>query len=333
MNLGFHASTAASVGGPVLDLERFAAPPGRVETLAERGVYLPFTTPMLAGARLRRVVAAGGIGSEAEVILPHPTIRDGSFVLPWSSVTGEGRVHYADQLLVAELEGHPLDPQAVRHAALRIAGQGVHGRAARRAARELSDSVRRRAQALAALLETRHPGAARLAPLLLTCGIPGWPGGTLPPQQVRLVRLATQLAAHSQAAADPVERECAIAVARAATLAASAAYTLIQAGEAVGADPGMLLRAPPEALATATAVLARAAWAMDGFALLAALWERAGEADRPLALRLAVHLVPPVAAEMEAWPGFRRWELSPRTLLRRLPPRLAEGTIALWLAP
>jgi len=316
---------AAAAGGPVLDLERFAAPPGRVETLAERGVYLPFTTPMLAGARLRR-----GAGGAPEILLPHPTIREGSFVLPWAAVTGEGRVHYADQLLVAELEGQPLDPGSVRAAALRIAEQGVHGRAARRAARELSESVGRRARALAALMEARRPGAGRFAELLLPCGVPGWPGGTLAPQQARLVRLATQLAAHSQAASDPLERECAIAVARAATLAASTAYQLVQAGEALGADPGVLLHASPEALAAAAA---RPAWAMDGFGLLAALWERAGDADRPVALRLAVHLVPPVAAEMEPWPGFRRWELPPRALLRRLPPRLAEGTIALWLAP
>lgn len=101
-------------------------------TFLERGVAVPFTTPMLAGARARPMERGG-----TELIVPNPSGGDGVYVLPWSAVRDLCRPTMHDtQLneLVAELP--TITPSGIRIAARSIAVDGLAGRPARTAATE-----------------------------------------------------------------------------------------------------------------------------------------------------------------------------------------------------
>lgn len=95
----------------------------------ERGVVGPFTTPMLFGARVR-----GGAGEQVEVLVPHPSGREGWFVLPWPSVVEACRPSLMDRALAGRLGAVPLTPARLRADAAAAAGEGLGGRMLRRAA-------------------------------------------------------------------------------------------------------------------------------------------------------------------------------------------------------
>jgi hypothetical protein len=95
----------------------------------ERGVLGPFTTPMLFGARVR-----GGAGEAVEVLVPHPSGREGWFVLPWPSVVEACRPTLMDRALASRLGAVPLTPARLRADAQAAAAEGLGGRSLRRAA-------------------------------------------------------------------------------------------------------------------------------------------------------------------------------------------------------
>lgn len=99
-------------------------------TFLERGVAVPFTTPMLAGARARPGERGG-----LDLIVPNPAGGRGVYVLPWGSITELCRPTVHDTVLgdyLATLRA--VTPSAIRKAARAIAKEGVAGRAAVRAA-------------------------------------------------------------------------------------------------------------------------------------------------------------------------------------------------------
>ena len=81
----------------------------------ERGVAVPFTTPRLAGARIRRPERSG-----TEFIVPNPSGGRGVYVLHWGALRQLCRPTVHDTLLhqrIARLA--VIDPAGVRLAARR----------------------------------------------------------------------------------------------------------------------------------------------------------------------------------------------------------------------
>ena len=141
-------------------------------TFVERGVTMPFTTPMLAGARARPDTR-----ERLEVILPNPSGGRGVYILPWAGVRELCRptVHDARlQQLVAELK--VVTPSLIRRLARQVATEGLAGREAQTAAAARSEADRQdqmvaNFQLLMALVEqvapsreaSQVPDRARLA--------------------------------------------------------------------------------------------------------------------------------------------------------------------------
>jgi hypothetical protein len=91
---------------------------------------VPFTTPMLAGARARPSERAG-----IELVVPNPSGARGVYILHWPGVRALCRPTVHDTMLFRRLSDHPtVDPAAVRAAAHDVALQGHAGRAALAAA-------------------------------------------------------------------------------------------------------------------------------------------------------------------------------------------------------
>ncbi|MGH7154474.1 MAG: hypothetical protein ACREF3_11160 [Acetobacteraceae bacterium] len=101
-------------------------------TFLERGVSIPFTTPLLAGAR-GRIGGAGGI----ELVVPSPSGAPGLYVLSWGKAQEFCRPTVHDTKLRETLATRSrLTPSSVRAAARGIALEGLAGRAAQTAADE-----------------------------------------------------------------------------------------------------------------------------------------------------------------------------------------------------
>lgn len=98
-------------------------------TFAERGVHVPFTTPMLSGARAR-AAKRGGL----ELIVPNPSGGRGAYVLPWAGVRDLCIPTVHDMRLHGLIAVVPqVTPDAVRHAARTTAAEGLAGRPAKAA--------------------------------------------------------------------------------------------------------------------------------------------------------------------------------------------------------
>ena len=100
-------------------------------TFAERGVTVPFTTPVIAMARLRP-----GDGSQAEMIVANPSGADGSYVFPLKALKDFTTPSMHDRLLLDILLELPaISPSDIRQAARQAATTGAAGRGAAKSAR------------------------------------------------------------------------------------------------------------------------------------------------------------------------------------------------------
>ncbi|WP_158922642.1 hypothetical protein [Acidisphaera sp. S103] len=106
--------------GTTLPLAEFHHP----ATFASRGVAVPFTTPMLAGARVRASQRDG-----IELVLPNPSGSDGIYILHWPGVRALCRPTVHDTMLFRRLSRVPaINPAQVREATLEVALAGHAGR-------------------------------------------------------------------------------------------------------------------------------------------------------------------------------------------------------------
>lgn len=95
----------------------------------ERGVHVPFTAPLLCGARGRS--STRGI----DYILPNPSGGRGTYVAAWRIVSELAAPTLHDMLLARRLHALPaLTPAGLRAAARAVAAEGYAGRAAAAAA-------------------------------------------------------------------------------------------------------------------------------------------------------------------------------------------------------
>ena len=99
-------------------------------TFLERGVVVPFTTPLLAGARVRP-----GERDRLELIVGNPSGARGVYILPWEGVFAICVPTVHDRLLNARVQGlRGVTPPAIRRLSLDAAQEGLAGRAAAAAA-------------------------------------------------------------------------------------------------------------------------------------------------------------------------------------------------------
>jgi hypothetical protein len=110
-----------------------AAKPYHPTTFQERGVTVPFTTPLLALARVRPSHRPG-----VELILHNPSGGRGVYVMPWTGITALCRPTLHDRVLNTRIVSlRDVTPMTIRHAARMTALEGLAGERAMEAA-ELS---------------------------------------------------------------------------------------------------------------------------------------------------------------------------------------------------
>ncbi len=302
-------------------------------TFRERGVAVPFTTPALAGARIRM------LERRPDVIVPHPGGARGVYVLALASLAEFCVPTLHDVRLAGRLASlTTFSPGSVRAAAAAVAAEGAAGRAAASAATaaEAADG-RRQAGFFGALLAAMEadgqPGIERrggqlavqqlakrtgctpeavMADLSLLAaelarsaldGPPG-PGGAMPAGRGRnllaaIAALAGEIQSWSDKAGELPAAAQIVAVAGAMHIAGG---LVLQAGNRRLANLPNLLSWWAESQAESLAVIRRPDWLLDGWEHVCLLWRACGpEEDRAATLAEMALLLPPVPAEAESW--------------------------------
>jgi len=99
-------------------------------TFEERGVAVPFTTPMLSGTRARPTEKQG-----VELLIPNPSGGRGVYIMPWSAISTWCRPTLHDTVFnerVANLLN--VTPASIRRVGLELAAEGLAGEEAMQAA-------------------------------------------------------------------------------------------------------------------------------------------------------------------------------------------------------
>lgn len=106
----------------------FWAPP----SFAERGASVPFTTPIIVGARVR------GRGEDLELVVPNPSGAKGNYILQWKSLPDVFTLTVHDRVLHRAIgEAGASTPDQVRRATLKTASTGLAGPAAAKQAKAM----------------------------------------------------------------------------------------------------------------------------------------------------------------------------------------------------
>lgn len=119
-----------------MDASSTPQPPAlKTERFAERGIAVPFTTSLLAGARARPAKAGA-----VEIVVPNPAGGKGSYVIDLKLVVDFCQLTVHDQLLVEGLLGvDVVTPATVRRVAREVAKAGAAGREAARSAADAAE--------------------------------------------------------------------------------------------------------------------------------------------------------------------------------------------------
>lgn len=312
-------------------LERYAAEVAVPPRCADRGVSAGFTTPALFGTRLRPAVKG-----EVELLIPNPSGRAGWLVVPWAAVMDAFSPTIADRMLVAGLGAEEILPETMAAATLRVAGAGLAGRAALRAAQAQVTGMQSLDAYTTAQLEQRVQGAGELLPLFRDCGIGGDGGAPLARRAGRLLEFAQMLTHWRQTCPFDEDRNRAAGLAARATAVAEAASALIAAMRALAGDLPALLTVWRTNNAALQTFAQRAGWILDGWDLIACLWRAAAGDAQLQALRRVYALAPPAAAEALAWPGCAALggipePRTPQSALRAIDTPLCEAALCDWL--
>ena len=280
-------------------------------TFCERGVSVPFTTPALAGARVRQDVRHGLV-----LLVPNPSGGRGIYVVPWSGLRDmcsptlhDGMLHDA----VLAFKAGPITPGAIRAAARRVAATGAAGRAAHAAAGKAMQAEAESQQATnhyllyALAAQTRAQASAAevagLAGIVDDVGVgPHADRADIPVRLRQLKAMRAELAAWLRMGADDAG-SAAMACGMADLTIRCTEHVLRAARERVADAEGLLAewRAQPGSLA---AVFGRPAWVLDGWGLPCLLWNTAsGVAARRAALVEVGQMLAVLPNEAGDWIG------------------------------
>jgi hypothetical protein len=317
---------------PILDAARFerfvASLPERPASFAERGLAVPFTAPLLAGARLRHSTARG-----AELLLPALGGR-GVYVLDWASAQSLCAPTLHDRQLWSRLAllGAPR-PSEIRAAARLTATQGFAGRPARAAAVQRSQALGAAREAVRAALLERLAISGEAAPIapadlatlgtaLAGIGLGPVVAGPVAQAMAQIRGVVAGLEEWARLAPGPDQRRAAAILVGAAQLTLAKAEASLATLWPLLARPQALLAAPG-ALGQLVLLAERPDWLLDGWEAVAAMWTACAADRRGDALAEMLGLLPVLPLEVDRWPGPPAdWDSLLRA--RRLsPPRPA----------
>lgn len=302
-------------------------------TFLERGVAVPFTTPVLAGTRARPSAPT------VELIVPHPAGARGVYIMAWSELPNFCAATLHDRLLSERLALLPsVTPRDIREAARDVAAVGAAGRGAKSAAEGAAMSDRHErllinvlllqllveqvfgnASAPAELDRQAKAAIVRIAPRIgrvpetitndiealaaLYAGL----GTGAQNDRARCPRLlgAIELTLMEvQKFADGCGGESAVA-ARLVTAGAEVTLALARRtlGEAVARldDLPALLAAWAADSAEIAAMLTRTEWLLDGWEQICAMWKLAQDGTRRGAISEMALMVPVIPREAGDW--------------------------------
>ncbi|HVY14563.1 MAG TPA: hypothetical protein VHB27_05010 [Rhodopila sp.] len=284
---------------------------------------MPFTTPMLAAARVR-AADRGGV----ELVLPNPSGGPSVFVTDWAGAAALRGANHHDALLFRRIaQFAPPHPRLVREAALAVAEDGHAGPVAAEAARLRRDSdaaEQRRVLGAVACCVTgiEQPEAperliagtlglpvAKAAAALRACCEAAGPIGLKDDDMARLPRTVVRLEDTARdigdwIATDAVHDGDGIGALIVPAMQAGAAMLrgFLDAVRRRLGDPDTLLRralADPRTLRERTE---RAFWLLDGWERPALVWQAARTTGmRRLALLEIAQDLPVLPAEVAAW--------------------------------
>jgi hypothetical protein len=172
-------------------------------TFTSRGVAVPFTTPMLAGARVRAATHAG-----IELVVPNPSGGRGIYILNWAGVRALCNPTLHDTMLFRRLSClGVIDPARVRDVALEVARQGHAGQDAASAAEaaithDRAQRLRSHFLLLTALVEQMDPNGQAASPSERTADLDRRASAVLHRIAPSLGRPPTQLAGALAAISD-----------------------------------------------------------------------------------------------------------------------------------
>ena len=280
-------------------------------TFWERGVSVPFTTPALAGARVRHDARHGLV-----LLVPNPSGGRGVYVVPWSGLRDMCSPTLHDTMLhdaIAAAKSGVITPGVIRAAARRVAVAGAAGRAAQAAAVKAIQAEAESQQAtnhfLLYALAAETTVQASAAEVVALAGIVDEVG--VGPHAVRAdipVRLGQLKAMRAELAGwlsmgsedvGPASMACGMA-----DLAIRCGELVLGAAQERAGNAGRLLadwRARSDEVA---ALFSRPAWVLDGWSLPCLLWGAAsGVAARRAALLEIGQMLVVLPKEAGDWVG------------------------------
>jgi len=269
-------------------------------TFAERGVAVPFTTPQLAGARLRRTER--GL---TELIVPDIGGPGSVGILPWERMSSLCSPTVFDRKLATRLADVPaLTPATVREAVCAEAATGLAGLEVQEAAlaAQQADAAERdrAATSLADLVAASGRTAAvppDLAALFGAIGLGAEADTARLPRSIAAVAALSERLGEQRQAVSEAE-----VVALAARRTAGAAVAALHGARGLAAGIPVLLRRWMTAPGKLADELARTDWMLDGWDRLCRLWQAEEEPPGGRAALIAelAAQVPPVPREMGA---------------------------------
>ena len=319
---------------------RLTPKPYHPATFLERGVALPLTTPLLAGARARP-----SDSHRLELIILNPSGGRGVYILPWSAIGAFCRPTLHDAMFSQRIAALAhVTPAVIRRVARQIAVEGLAGEDAAEAAQAAAESDRGDLvlanYELLMLLYEQHaterkvpgvsggPDAARLRLAVeavgtrlgrsgdwaasaleelaeVVAGLGVREGGAKARLQHQVDSLAaTRASIHEWAAArhDEAMTESAAMVHTVAGLTLSLAETTMAAARALTADMSELLRRWGGEPDRIRDLAGRPDWLLDGWDRVCAIWRSAQDTQsQEPALAEIAGLVPVMPKEAAQW--------------------------------
>ncbi len=278
-------------------------------TFEERGFSVPFTTPALASARVRRDERHGLV-----LIVSNPAGGRSVYVLPWSGAHDMCQPTLHDTMLYGHISacgGKPISPGTVRAAARQVAIDGAAGRPAYSAAVKAmrADFEARRAtnqfllDALAAqtVVQADATEIAALADMAYEIGIgPDAERSSIALRLAQLKTLHKELSTLLQMGSD--ETGYVAITCGTAALAIRCAEKVLTTARARFEDIGSLLAGFRSRGADLASVIGRPAWVLDGWELPGLLWSAAsGVAAQRVALVEIGQALAMLPKEAEQW--------------------------------
>lgn len=336
------ATTADLVDRPVLS--QVQLPPLKAyhpTTFRERGVAVPFTTPLLGGTRARPTDR-----QHVELVVPNPSGGRGVYIMPWAAVASWCQPTWHDTVFNERIAAlNSVTPTTIRRVGLQIAAEGLAGEEATDAARlaedaEKGDRLVTNYRLLMTLVEqvgsriviapTRADkpdmmARARLAvdwisprlgrpaewtasalealsDVMATIGVGAGATGRLPRLLATLGATRDTMSAWGQAQQEDDQAGYVRMACAVADLTLSLARTALEQAQALTNDMGSLLRAWAADPGSVSETVTRSEWLLDGWEQICLIWNHArDDAERRAALMEIIALLPILPKQVSEW--------------------------------